>query len=148
MSQDLYPYYERELVAIRQLAQEVEVTHSAMSQTVTAMRAEGLVETAPGEDARTRTVALTEQGRALVPFLDDEWRATERAAWIAASAAAESPARVSINRDTVGSEAIGPNTSGCARSCPMSARQSPPIASEMARSSRILPGSWWAKGCS
>jgi hypothetical protein len=43
-------------------------------------------------------------------------RATERAAWIAASAAAESPARVSISRDTVGSEATGPNTSGCARS--------------------------------
>jgi len=66
-------------MTIRQLAEEVEVTHSAMSQTVTAMRAEGLVETAPGEDARTRTVALTEQGRALVPFLEDEWRATERA---------------------------------------------------------------------
>ena len=35
-------------------------------------------------------------------------------------------ARVSISRDTVGSEATGPNTAGSARSMPTSARQSPP----------------------
>lgn len=64
---------------IRDLAEQVAVTHSAMSQTVTAMRQEGLVDTAPGQDARTRTVVLTDKGRALVPFLEDEWRATERA---------------------------------------------------------------------
>jgi DNA-binding MarR family transcriptional regulator len=52
-----------------------------MSQTVTAMRREGLVGTSTGSDARTRTVSLTERGRALVPFLEDEWRATERA-WV------------------------------------------------------------------
>jgi hypothetical protein len=62
------------------------------------------------------------------------------------SAAVESAARVSISCDTVGSEATGPNTCRCARSCPMSARQSPPIASDMARSSTILPGSWRASG--
>ena len=66
-------------MTIRQLAAQVEVTHSAMSQTVTAMRAEGLGHSAPGADARTRTVALTDRGRSLVPFLEEEWRATERA---------------------------------------------------------------------
>jgi len=66
-------------LTIRQLAAEVEVTHSAMSQTITAMRREGLVQSSPGTDARTRTVALTDKGRAQVPFLEAEWRATEAA---------------------------------------------------------------------
>ena len=66
-------------LTIRQLAAEVEVTHSAMSQTITAMRAAGLVDAATGADARTRTISLTGQGRALVPFLEAEWRATEAA---------------------------------------------------------------------
>ena len=59
-------------LTIRQLAAEVEVTHSAMSQTITAMRREGLVESSPGVDARTRTVALTAKGAELVPFLEAE----------------------------------------------------------------------------
>jgi DNA-binding MarR family transcriptional regulator len=66
-------------MTVTELAAQVEVTHSAMSQTVTAMRAEGLVTTSPGRDARQREVALTDAGRAVVPFLEDEWRATERA---------------------------------------------------------------------
>jgi DNA-binding MarR family transcriptional regulator len=66
-------------MTVKELAEQVDVTHSGMSQTVTAMRAEGLVETTPGPDARTRRVALTEEGRALVPFLEAEWRGTEQA---------------------------------------------------------------------
>jgi DNA-binding MarR family transcriptional regulator len=66
-------------MSVKELAEQVDVTHSAMSQTVTAMRGDGLVESSPGSDARTRTVSLTDRGRALVPFLEDEWRATERA---------------------------------------------------------------------
>jgi DNA-binding MarR family transcriptional regulator len=66
-------------LSIKQLAQAVEVTHSAMSQTVTALRHEGLVRVRPGEDARTRTVELTDDGREVVPFLEAEWRATESA---------------------------------------------------------------------
>ena len=66
-------------LTIRQLAAEVEVTHSAMSQTITAMRREDLVDSSPGADARTRTVILTDKGRAVVPFLEAEWRATESA---------------------------------------------------------------------
>jgi DNA-binding MarR family transcriptional regulator len=66
-------------MTVRQLAAEVDVTHSAMSQTITAMRREGLVHSSPGADARTRTIALTDKGRAQVPFLESEWRATEAA---------------------------------------------------------------------
>ena len=66
-------------LSIKQLAQAVEVTHSAMSQTVTALRNERLVRVRPGEDARTRTVELTDEGRTVVPFLEAEWRATEAA---------------------------------------------------------------------
>lgn len=64
-------------MTVRQLSEQVDVTHSAMSQTVTEMRREGLVASTPGADARTRVVELTEPGRALVPFLEAEWRATE-----------------------------------------------------------------------
>lgn len=66
-------------MTVKELAEQIDVTHSAMSQTVTAMRRDGLVETTPGPDARTREVALTVKGRELVPFLEAEWRATERA---------------------------------------------------------------------
>jgi DNA-binding MarR family transcriptional regulator len=66
-------------LSVKALAAEVAVTHSAMSQTVAAMRGEGLVQTAPGPDARTRLVALTARGAELVPFLEAEWRATEAA---------------------------------------------------------------------
>lgn len=67
-------------MSIRQLADSVGVTHSAMSQTVAAMRREGLVRTvAGGADARTREVTPTKKGRALVPLMEAEWRATEAA---------------------------------------------------------------------
>ncbi|HEY4267252.1 MAG TPA: MarR family transcriptional regulator [Galbitalea sp.] len=66
-------------LSIRQLAREVDVTHSAMSQTVSAMRESGLIASTPGKDARSRMVELTEKGRALVPVLRAEWDATEAA---------------------------------------------------------------------
>jgi DNA-binding MarR family transcriptional regulator len=66
------------LMTIRALADAVDVTHSAMSQTVAAMRRAGLVSSAPTTDARTRAVRLTPKARQLVPFLEAEWRATER----------------------------------------------------------------------
>ena len=78
-SMALIRLHHRGPMTVTALAAEIDVTHSAMSQTVTAMRGEGLVETSPGPDARTRRVALTGAGRALVPFLEAEWRATERA---------------------------------------------------------------------
>lgn len=66
-------------MTIQQLADALSVTHSGMSQTVSALRREGLVSSAPGVDARTREVTLTERAREVVPFLEAEWRATERA---------------------------------------------------------------------
>ena len=66
-------------LTIRELAREVDVTHSAMSQTVSAMRAAGLVESVPGTDARSRVVKLTPVGRELGPLLRAEWAATESA---------------------------------------------------------------------
>lgn len=66
-------------MAIRDLAAELEVSHSSMSQTITAMRQRGLVDTTHGTDARTRLVTLTGKGSDLVPMLEAEWRATEQA---------------------------------------------------------------------
>jgi DNA-binding MarR family transcriptional regulator len=66
-------------MAIQQLADALSVTHSGMSQTVSALRREGLVSSTPGADARTREVTLTERARRVVPFLEAEWLATEQA---------------------------------------------------------------------
>lgn len=66
-------------MTIQELAASTDVTHSAMSQTVAALRREGLVTSEPGPDARTRQVVLTERAREIVPFLEAEWRATEAA---------------------------------------------------------------------
>jgi DNA-binding MarR family transcriptional regulator len=66
-------------LTIQELAQRVRVTHSAMSQTVSAMRKAGLVEDAPSEDARTRRIKLGRKARKVLPFLKAEWRATESA---------------------------------------------------------------------
>jgi DNA-binding MarR family transcriptional regulator len=66
-------------MTIRRLATECGVTHSAMSQSVTEMRKSGLVESAPGQDARSRLVSLTPRGRDVVPILRAEWDATEAA---------------------------------------------------------------------
>ncbi len=66
-------------LTIRELATSLNRSHSAVSQTVAALRKEGLVTSEPGPDARTRRIDLTERGRALVPFLEAEWRATHAA---------------------------------------------------------------------
>lgn len=66
-------------LTIRELAESLGHTHSAMSQTLAGMRRDGLVDSVPGADARTRRITLTEHARSLVPFLEAEWRATEQA---------------------------------------------------------------------
>lgn len=68
-----------EPLSIRELASAFDVTHSAMSQTVSAMRKAGLVLDADNEDGRTRRIKLTPRAWDLVSFLDAEWRATEAA---------------------------------------------------------------------
>ncbi|OLT16837.1 MarR family transcriptional regulator [Serinicoccus sp. CUA-874] len=66
-------------MTITALAAEVDRSHSALSQTIAQMRRAGLVSSEAGQDGRTRIVTLTDRGRALVPFAEAEWRATEAA---------------------------------------------------------------------
>jgi hypothetical protein len=73
-------------------------------------------------------------------------RAAALAAWIAFNTLAASAASAVIVRDTVGSEATGPNTAGSARSTATSAKQSPPRARVTARSVSTFAGSWTAVG--
>lgn len=63
---------------IKALAAECEVTHSAMSQTVTAMRRAGLVESVPDPaDGRAKLVELTDEAQRIVSLGEAEWAATE-----------------------------------------------------------------------
>jgi DNA-binding MarR family transcriptional regulator len=55
----------------------VQLTHSATSQKVAAMRRAGLVRTTPGADARSKRVSLTAKAKRIVGRLAAEWRATE-----------------------------------------------------------------------
>jgi DNA-binding MarR family transcriptional regulator len=64
-------------MTVKDLALARDVTHSAMSQTVTAMNQAGLATVDPGADARHRVVTLTARGRALIPLIRAEWQATE-----------------------------------------------------------------------
>jgi len=64
-------------ISVNNLADSLGRSQSAMSQTLSAMRNAGLIETRPGADSRTREVFLTEYGASLIPYLEAEWRATE-----------------------------------------------------------------------
>ena len=66
--------------AIRTLAQEAGITHSAASQTVAHMARAGLVRLGPGQDARERIVSAAEKLVAMAPTLDRQWRANNAAA--------------------------------------------------------------------
>jgi DNA-binding MarR family transcriptional regulator len=76
---ELIRLHARGPMTITELAASVQRTHSGTSQKVAAMRAAGLVRTAPGADARSKKVALTAKARRLVGRLAAEWRATEAA---------------------------------------------------------------------
>lgn len=64
-------------MTITELAESVQLTHSAISQKVEAMRAAGLVTATRGADARSKKVALTPKARRIARRLAAEWRATE-----------------------------------------------------------------------
>lgn len=66
-------------MTIRELADSVQRTHSAISQKVAAMRSAGLVRTVAGPDARSKNVTLTAKAARIVDRLKAEWRATEAA---------------------------------------------------------------------
>jgi DNA-binding MarR family transcriptional regulator len=79
MVMELLRLHARGPMTITELAESVQRTHSGTSQKVAAMRAAGLVRTAPGPDARTRKITLTPKARKIVGRLAAEWRATEAA---------------------------------------------------------------------
>ncbi len=61
---------------IRALSDRLGVSHSAVSQTVSQMALAGLVAVTRGEDdARQRIVALSRTAKAMLPRLEDHWRA-------------------------------------------------------------------------
>ena len=66
-------------MTIASLAASVQLTHSAVSQKVAAMRAAGLVRTTAGTDGRSKKVTLTARARRIIGQLAAEWRATEAA---------------------------------------------------------------------
>lgn len=76
---ELIRLHTRGPMTITELAESVQRTHSGTSQKVAAMRAAGLVRTAPGADARSKKVTLTAKARRIAGRLAAEWRATEAA---------------------------------------------------------------------
>lgn len=85
--------------SIKALAQEIGITHSAASQTVTQMAKQRLVTLKPGADARERIVVLSAKARRMVPALQRQWAATN-------AAAAQLDAELSVPLSAVLSEAI------------------------------------------
>jgi DNA-binding MarR family transcriptional regulator len=76
---ELLRLHARGPMTITELAGSVQLTHSAVSQKVAAMRAAGLIRTTPGADARSKKVTLTARARRMAGLLAAEWRATEAA---------------------------------------------------------------------
>jgi DNA-binding MarR family transcriptional regulator len=76
---ELLRLHARGPMTITELARSVQLTHSAASQKVAAMRAAGWVRTTPGSDARSKKVTLTAKARRVTGRLAAEWRATEAA---------------------------------------------------------------------
>lgn len=65
---------------IKDIARTAGLSHSAASQTVSELLSRGWVHLAPGEDARSRVVSLTETAHALLPRLKLHWQAAAAAA--------------------------------------------------------------------
>jgi DNA-binding MarR family transcriptional regulator len=76
---ELLRLHARGPMTITELAQSVQLTHSAVSQKVAAMRRAGLVRTTAGADGRSKTVHLTARAARMTGRLAAEWRATEAA---------------------------------------------------------------------
>ena len=66
--------------SIRSMSRRIAISHSAVSQTVSQMARDGLVELRPGSDARERIVALTGKAEDMIPALKRQWAATNAAA--------------------------------------------------------------------
>jgi DNA-binding MarR family transcriptional regulator len=59
-------------MTVSELASNFDVTHSAASQTAASLVKSGYARMKAGTDARTRQIALTAKGRALLPLLEAE----------------------------------------------------------------------------
>lgn len=66
--------------SIKTIAQQIGISHSAVSQTVTQMVKDELVLLKPGADARERIVMLTAKTEAMIPRLQRQWSAVNQAA--------------------------------------------------------------------
>ena len=69
-----------EPLTIKDIAARSSISHSAASQTISRMVDLDLVALEVDGDRRYRTVRLSDQGRALLPWLEGYWRATQSAA--------------------------------------------------------------------
>lgn len=67
-------------VRIKEVAERCGLSHSALSQTVSAMVAEGWIKVAQGADARERVLRLTAKANRALPLLEAQWQATAQAA--------------------------------------------------------------------
>lgn len=66
-------------LTIKELATAVNVTHSAMSQTVGLLIRDGLAVGTVATDGRARSITLSEEGTSIMPLLLTEWNATAHA---------------------------------------------------------------------
>jgi DNA-binding MarR family transcriptional regulator len=65
---------------IKDIAEASGLSHSAVSQTVSAMVHAGWLRISPGTDGRERILSLTEAAQGLVPQLQQRWCSTAQAA--------------------------------------------------------------------
>lgn len=71
---------QKDAMRVGELAEACGVSQPAMTQTLSAMKKEGIIRATDDEDQRARLVSLTKQGRAQAARLDEHWKATARAA--------------------------------------------------------------------
>lgn len=70
----------RESVSIRDISDELGVSHSAVSQLVSSLQEKGLIRsTAAAEDGRKKVVAFTGKGRRLQQQIEPVWQALQQA---------------------------------------------------------------------
>jgi len=74
----MYPLVQRGSMPIAEIAKYAGCSHSAVSQTIKKMLAEGLVETTSTEDGRQKLVSLNAEGKRVTQSLKPLWLAIEK----------------------------------------------------------------------
>jgi len=67
-------------LTIKEIAAQSNISHSAASQTISRIIEKGFVQSAVDDDRRARLISLTREGAQLLPWLKDQWEATQHAA--------------------------------------------------------------------